>query len=185
MGKRQVDGHVAKRRAVFLDRDGVVNRAVVRQGKPYPPQDPSALEIIDGVREACQLMRRAGYLLIVVTNQPDVARGTQTADTVRAINDRLRETVRVDDIRVCFHDDRDNCECRKPKPGLLVQSAAEWGIDLAASYMVGDRWRDIEAGAAAGCTTIFIDNGYEEQLRAQPDHTTNSLKEAAKWIVHQ
>lgn len=185
VGKRQVVRRPHTARAVFLDRDGVLNRALVRDGKPFPPPSPDALEILEGVADACRLLKAAGYLLVVVTNQPDVARGTQTIENVREINARLSEEIPVDDIRVCYHDDPDACECRKPKPGLLLEAAAEWGIDLEASYMVGDRSKDIEAGMAAGCTTIFIDYGYHEELRIVPDLKTSSLKEAAEWIVQQ
>ncbi|HEX7702453.1 MAG TPA: HAD family hydrolase, partial [Kofleriaceae bacterium] len=144
------------KRAVFLDRDGVINASVVRDGKPYPPAHVDEMELLPGVPEALAALRAAGFQLIVVTNQPDVARGTQTRAAVDAIHDRMRRDLPLDAIYACFHDDADDCACRKPKPGLLVNAAADLGIDLPSSFMVGDRWRDTDAGLAAGCRAIFI-----------------------------
>jgi D-glycero-D-manno-heptose 1,7-bisphosphate phosphatase len=171
------------RRAVFLDRDGVINRTVVREGKPYPPDAVSDVEVLPGVPEAMRRLRAAGYLLVVVTNQPDVARGTQSRARIDAIHARLTRDLPLDDVRCCYHDDDDACECRKPKPGLLVAAAAAHGIDLAASVMVGDRWRDVEAGRRAGCTTVFVDATYSERRPDRPDATVGSLSEAADWIL--
>ena len=133
----------------ILDRDGVINRAFVRGGKPYPPKGVSDTEILPGVGEALRKLHEAGYLLVVVTNQPDVARGTATRAGVDAINGKLARELPIDEFRTCFHDDADGCDCRKPLPGALLAAAREHGIDLARSYMVGDRWRDVEAGRAA------------------------------------
>jgi D-glycero-D-manno-heptose 1,7-bisphosphate phosphatase len=173
------------RPGVFLDRDGVLNRAVVREGRPYPPAAPAELEILPGVADACADLRAAGYVLIVITNQPDVARGTQRREVVEAIHDTLRAQVAVDEIRACYHDDADACACRKPAPGALLEAARAWDLDLSASYMVGDRWRDIEAGRRAGCRTILVDNDYAERQAAAPDRRVRSLAEAACWILQQ
>jgi len=173
------------RRAVFLDRDGVINRARVVEGSPYPPRTLAELEILPGVAEALQALREAGFLLIVATNQPDVARGTALRADVNAINGRLMELLALDDIRVCFHDSADGCDCRKPSPGLLTDAAGDYAIDLARSYMVGDRWRDIEAGRRAGCTTLFIDYGYAEQRPEHCDYTVKSMAEAGRIILNQ
>ena len=170
-------------RAVFLDRDGVLNRALVREGRPYPPANLDGLELLPSVAEACDALHKAGFLLIVVTNQPDVARGTQQRQVVEAINQALSEQLPVDDIRVCYHDDMDHCPCRKPKPGLLLDAARDWEIDLSASFMVGDRWKDVEAGRRAGCRSIFIDNKYSEEELACPDHRVGSLIEAVSLIL--
>jgi D-glycero-D-manno-heptose 1,7-bisphosphate phosphatase len=174
-----------KPRAVFLDRDGVLNRAVVRSGKPYPPASANELEILPGVASALARLKAAGYALVVVTNQPDIARGTQRRDVVEAIHARLAATLPIDEFRVCPHDDRDACSCRKPKPGLLEAAAMAAGIDLGASFMVGDRWRDIEAGHAAGCRTIFIDYHYNELRPHAPDVIVRSLAEATDWILRE
>ena len=173
------------RRAVFLDRDGVLNRAVVRNGKPYPPAGPAELELLEGTDEACRRLREAGFLLIGVTNQPDVARGTTDRSVVEELNRTVAERLGLDEIRVCLHDDADRCDCRKPQPGLLTSAAAEYGIDLPGSYMVGDRWRDIEAGRRAGCRTIFIDHGYDERRPDAPDIVTDSLLNAASRILER
>jgi D-glycero-D-manno-heptose 1,7-bisphosphate phosphatase len=174
-----------KRRAVFLDRDGVLNRAIVREGKPYPPRQVSQLEILPGVPEALDNLRKAGFILVMVTNQPDIARGAAQKRDVDAINDELREKLSLDDVRICCHDDRDACNCRKPLPGMLLDAARELDIDLPKSYMVGDRWRDIEAGRRAGCKTIFIDYGYSEDLKCVPDLNAASLAEAAIQILKE
>ena len=170
-------------RAVFLDRDGVINRACVRDGKPYPPAGAAEIEIFPGVPQALTALREAGFLLIVVTNQPDVARGTTSRKTVEEINNHLAASLAIDEFRTCFHDNSDGCNCRKPLPGALLAAAKARNIDLANSYMVGDRWRDIEAGQRAGCKTIFIDYGYTEKQPGRPDHRVRSLPEAAQIIL--
>lgn len=174
-----------RRRAVFLDRDGVINRAVVREGKPYPPAGPDELEVLPGVPEALDRLRAAGFRLVVVTNQPDVARGTQRQEVVEAINAALRERLPLDGFKVCYHDGADNCSCRKPAPGLLLEAARELQVDLASSFMIGDRWRDIEAGRRAGCQTVFINYNYAERQPRSPDISVQSLIEAVDWILRQ
>jgi len=171
------------RRAVFLDRDGVINRAFVRDGKPYPPSGPEELEILPGVPEALSRLSAAGFWLVVVTNQPDVARGKQSRETVETIHALLRNQLPIDEFRVCYHDDADCCHCRKPEPGMLLDAARDAQLDLSNSFMVGDRWRDIEAGKRAGCSTIFIDAGYEETRPDRPDMCVCSLSEATSWIL--
>ena len=170
-------------RAVFLDRDGVVNRPVVRDGKPLPPASVRELELLPDAVEATARLRDAGFILIVVTNQPDVARGTQSRDEVERIHAELKARLPLADIRACYHDDRDECECRKPRPGLLTRAAADLGVDLASSYMVGDRWRDVEAGRSAGCRTVFIDRGYTERKPSSYNVRVENLAEAAGWIL--
>jgi D-glycero-D-manno-heptose 1,7-bisphosphate phosphatase len=172
-----------RRRAVFLDRDGVINRAVVRDGRPYPPARVEELDVLPGVALALQRLKTAGYLLIVVTNQPDVARGTQSRAVVEALHAQLAAVLPIDDFRACYHDDGDVCACRKPKPGLILDSARAHGVDLQASVMVGDRWRDVEAGQQAGCATVFLDHGYSEVKPQRPDAVVSSLLEAADWIL--
>ena len=157
--------------------------AVIRAGKPYPPAGLSELQMASGVVEGCQALRDVGYLLIGITNQPDVPRGKTDRKVVEEINNFLTERLSMDSIRVCYHDDGDDCECRKPKPGLILQAAGERQVDLSRSFMVGDRWRDIEAGSRAGCRTVFIDNHYAEANRSKPTFTVNSFEEAVKVIL--
>jgi D-glycero-D-manno-heptose 1,7-bisphosphate phosphatase len=172
------------RRAVFLDRDGVLNRAVIRDGKPYPPSNLQELEIAPGAVESLRELKNRGFELIVVTNQPDVSRGLQSEAAVEQINRALASSLPLDDIFVCYHSDKDNCACRKPKPGMLLDAARKHNIDLAQSFMVGDRWRDNDAGHNAGCKTILVDSGYNERLPANPpDARVGSLREAADWIL--
>jgi D-glycero-D-manno-heptose 1,7-bisphosphate phosphatase len=174
----------ALKAAVFLDRDGVLNESVVRDGKPYPPDSAEEVRIVADAPEALARLKALDLPLIVVTNQPDVARGRQTANAVERIHDRLRQALPVDDFLSCFHDDRDGCGCRKPKPGLILEAAARHGIDPRQSFLIGDRWRDIDAGRAAGCATIWLDRGYRERGPAEPpDATVRSLTEAADWIA--
>lgn len=171
------------RRAVFLDRDGVVNRAIVRDGKPYAPTVASELRLLPGVREACTRLRGAGFALILITNQPDIARGLTSAEQVSEMNRRLQRYLGLDGVGVCPHDDSARCSCRKPQPGLLLEAARAWNIDLESSFIVGDRWRDIAAGQRAGCRAIFIDYGYAERRPDGPFTTVTSLREAAHWIL--
>ena len=174
---------MSKRRAVFLDRDGVINRAIVREGKPYPPSCVAEIQIFPGVAESLRCLKEAGFLLIVVSNQPDVARGTACQDTVESINACLAVHLPIDRFITCYHDNSDACDCRKPKPGMLLAGASEFDIDLSASFMLGDRWRDVEAGACAGCKTIFIDYGYDERQPHTVDFRVTSLSEAAEIIL--
>jgi D-glycero-D-manno-heptose 1,7-bisphosphate phosphatase len=169
-------------KAVFLDRDGVINRAVVRDGKPHPPDTIEDLEVLDGVPDALRKLRGAGFRLIVVTNQPDVARGTQTREAVEAMHARLTSELAVDEVIACYHDG-DDCDCRKPKPGALLDAAHRHGVELECSFMVGDRWRDIEAGQRAGCRCLFVDHGYAEQQPAGSFVRVPSLAAAADWIL--
>ena len=171
------------KRAVFLDRDGVLNRALVSNGRPYPPRNVSQLEILPGVLPALGKLQAADFLLIVVTNQPDVARGVTTRDEVEKINAALGSVLPIDEFRTCYHDTDADCECRKPKPGALLAAAKAHDIDLSASYMVGDRWRDIEAGQRAGCNTIFVDYGYQEKQPDAADYRVASLSEASEIIL--
>ena len=171
------------RRAVFLDRDGVINRPIVCDGKPYPPASFAELEILPGVHEALQKLHDANYLLVVVTNQPDVARGTAKREEVELMNAYISSLLPIDEFKTCYHDSEDKCTCRKPLPGALLEAAQELNIDLSKSFMVGDRWRDVEAGASAGCKTLFINYGYAEKMPVAPDFIVSSLLEAKKIIL--
>jgi D-glycero-D-manno-heptose 1,7-bisphosphate phosphatase len=170
-------------RAVFLDRDGVLVHALGGKGAPRSARTLAELELLPDVEEACSILKQAGFTLVVVTNQPEIARGTLNAETVTRQNDVLRAALPLDEIVVCPHDDEDGCECRKPKPGMLVDAAARLGLDLASSFMVGDRWRDVEAGRRAGCRVVFVDRAHDEHRGAEPDAAVPSLADAARWIL--
>jgi D-glycero-D-manno-heptose 1,7-bisphosphate phosphatase len=161
----------------------VLNCAPVRDGRPQSPSTVAEVEILPGVPGACELLRGHGFLLIVVTNQPEVARGRLERRTVEEINDFLRRRIPFDSVRVCYHDDPDGCDCRKPKPGMLLAAAQELNISLNRSFVVGDRWRDIEAGRRAGCRTVLIDYGYAEPHPSGMDFTTHTLSSAVDWIL--
>ena len=172
------------KRAVFLDRDGVINRAVVRAGKPYPPATVAEFELLPGVVEACAELKAAGFLLVVATNQPDVGRGTQRREDVEAMHAKMCAALPLDRVEVCYDPGQgQRSEFRKPAPGMLLLAARELGIDLPRSFMVGDRWRDIDCGAAAGCRTVFIDFGYDEPLRTAPDFHAASLRAAVPILL--
>lgn len=173
-------------KAVFLDRDGVLNHALIREGRPYAPARPDEFVLVPGVGHDVARLKAAGFVVLVATNQPEIARGNHRREDLAAMHARLASEVPVDEILVCFHDDADQCHCRKPKPGLLLDGARKYGASLADSYMVGDRWRDIEAGQRAGVRTIFLDFQYAERRPSPPaDVTVGSLAEAVDWILNQ
>jgi D-glycero-D-manno-heptose 1,7-bisphosphate phosphatase len=171
------------RAAVFLDRDGVINRPLVVDGSPRAPSSVDGLVLLPMVAQACERLRGAGLLLVVVTNQPEVARGTLTAETLEAMHRTLRSRLSVDAVLTCPHDEGDGCGCRKPAPGLLLQAARRWQVDMALSVMVGDRWRDVEAGRAAGCATVWVRQQYREPRPTSPDLTVGRLVDAVPWIL--
>ena len=170
------------RAAVFLDRDGVLNEVDVRDGTPHPPAGVEGLRLLPGVVEACHRLRDLGFVLVVVTNQPDIARGKQTRDEVDRMHDVLRGRLPLDEIVVCAHDDADDCPCRKPRPGMILDAAARLDLDLAASVCVGDRWRDVEAAKRAGVMAIFVDRGYGERRPTDADAVVASLPDAVEVI---
>jgi D-glycero-D-manno-heptose 1,7-bisphosphate phosphatase len=171
------------RRAVFLDRDGVINRAIVCEGRPHPPSSLADLELLPGVPQALRALKAGGYFLVVVTNQPDIARRIAPRTVAEEMNRWLRVRLPLDAVLMCAHDDSDQCGCRKPRPGLILQAARDLGIDCRESFMVGDRWKDMEAGRRAGCRTFFVDHGYEEQPPDSYDFRVGSLLDAARILL--
>lgn len=172
------------KRAVFLDRDGVINQTIFRDGKPRAPDHLEDFHFFPGVTEAVCDLKQAGFLIIVVTNQPDVARGWQKREVVEAMNQKVMNELGVDAIQVCYHVEKDQCLCRKPKPGMLTEAAGEWEIDCKRSFMVGDRFGDIEAGVAAGCAgTVLVGPGDIQGPSPEPSARVASLREAADWIL--
>jgi D-glycero-D-manno-heptose 1,7-bisphosphate phosphatase len=170
-------------RAVFLDRDGVLNRSVLVDGVPTPPSRPEDVEILDGVVQAIQILKAHSFIPVVVTNQPDVARGHASRSQVEAINKHISSAIEVEYFYTCFHDDIHQCNCRKPFPGLLLRAAEDLRLDTYQSYMVGDRWRDIAAGQAVGCQSFFIDYSYSEREPRMPFRRVSSLLQATSMII--
>jgi D-glycero-D-manno-heptose 1,7-bisphosphate phosphatase len=182
MGKHEV-----ARRAVFLDRDGVLNRAVVRNGRPHPPSCAEDFKLYDDVADGCARLKAAEFLLVVITNQPDVGRGRQRREAVEAMHAKMQLALpSLDRIEICYHAGErygESCDCRKPRPGMILRAAAGLKIDLCASYVIGDRWRDIGCARAAGCRAIFIERGYEESLREAPDFTVATFGDAVNALL--
>jgi len=175
---------VTGRKAIFLDRDGVLNRTDVRNGKPYAPERVEDFELLTGTYKAVCALKDAGYILVVVTNQPDVGNGKVERSIVESMNKMLMTWLPLDVVKTCIHKQTDGCSCRKPMPGMLLEAARELGINLRESYMVGDRAGDIAAGKAAGCRTIFIDQGYGPDEKSDlGDFSVSSLSEAVNIIL--
>lgn len=170
------------KQAIFLDRDGVINSTIIKEGKPFSPRKFEDFEFVDGIKNVLERFKTEGLLNIVVTNQPDIARGLMKKEELRKMHNLIRENLPVDDIFICPHDDADNCNCRKPKPGMLLEAAKKWDIDLSESFMIGDSWKDIEAGRNAGCTTLLIDSPYNKQIDS--DLRANGLSAVAEMILN-
>ena len=169
-------------KAIFLDRDGVINNIIVSNGLPLSPLKFEEFKILPGVRESISKLKKLNFFCILVTNQPDVSRGKIKKDTVIKMNEYLKKELSLNDVFACFHDDKDNCQCRKPKPGLILDATKKWNINLNKSYMIGDRWKDIDAGTVSGCKTIFIDNKYNESIKSKPNYVSKDLFNAVKII---
>ena len=174
---------IIDRPAVFLDRDGVLNRSDVVEGKPFAPRQLARFRLLPNTRRSVLHLKQAGFVVIVVTNQPDIGNGLVDPAEVEAMHRKLRQRVPVDDIRMCPHRREDGCHCRKPRPGMLLDAARDFGLDLSRSFMVGDRPGDIVAGSDAGCRTIFIDRGYCERLTSPADAVVGSLAGAVRRIL--
>lgn len=174
---------IIERAAVFLDRDGTINRSDVVEGVPVPPKSVAELVLLPGVTESMVALKEAGFALVVFTNQPDVRRGSQSREAVEEIHQHLRATLPLDAVYCCYHDDGDGCTCRKPEPGMIIDAARHFRLDLASSYAVGDRWRDIEAGRRAGVTTILIRQPYSGRERARADFEVSDMRAACRLIL--
>jgi D-glycero-D-manno-heptose 1,7-bisphosphate phosphatase len=170
-------------RAVFLDRDGVLNAVLMEQGRPRSPRSIEEFRIDPKAQAALERLRDRGFRLIVATNQPEVVRGLQTRDTVEQMHRHLADVLPLDEIRTCFHDEQHGCDCRKPKPGLLLEAARAWGLDLSACFMVGDRDKDVIAGRAAGCRTVLLERDYNRSNQGSPDFLAANLEQAADAIL--
>lgn len=172
-----------KHRAVFLDRDGVINKVILKDGKPYSPRKIDEFVINDGIKEVVQHLKERGFKVFIVSNQPDLARGEITQDVLDTMTQKVKSEIPIDDIYICPHDDHHKCSCRKPRPGMLLQAAQKWGIDLTGSFLIGDTWKDMEAGKACGCKTILLDACYNQD--AHCDLRVKSLSEAVSIILEK
>lgn len=176
-----------KKKAVFLDRDGVITKAIIKDNKDYAPLNLDEFELIDGIKSVLNELVSNQYLLFVVTNQPDIARGKMSLDTLKEMNEKLFQLIGsreiIKKIYFCSHDNADNCECRKPKPGMLLLAAKEWDIDLKESFIIGDRESDVLAGEEAGCRTILIRTSYNERTSA--DYIVSDLEGAVRKILEK
>ena len=169
--------------AVFLDRDGVIVIPEFRDRRSFAPRRLADFRLYPEAAPSLRRLKQAGFLLIVVTNQPDVGQGLIPRSEVDAMHGIMARELPLDAVKACFHRQGDDCDCRKPKPGMLLAAAFELGIDLAKSFMVGDRKSDVEAGRAAGCATVFIDLGYAETAPDAPDHVAHSIAQAVDLIL--
>lgn len=168
-------------KAVFFDRDGIINKAIVKNGKPYSPKNLDEFEFTNGILDCFFLFPK--YHLFIITNQPDVARKKQSKKNIEEINNYICEKLPITRVYCCYHDDKDDCDCRKPKPGMILQAAELFKIDLKKSWVIGDRDKDIEAGISAGCKTIFVDYNYDNDcLKCEPDYIVKSVRQALKLI---
>ena len=172
-------------KAVFFDRDGVLNSAIVRNGKPFSPTSLSEFRIEYGAGKVIEKLKEMNFLTFIISNQPEIARGNLSIQNVLKMNSLLEQRFGITKSYFCPHDDFDNCECRKPKPGMLIQAALEFDLDLTKCFLVGDRWKDIEAGKAAGCKSILLDRGYDEPLPSKPYFRISALVQLFKHIGGQ
>jgi len=171
--------------AVFFDRDGTLIESLVSDGKPVADHSAERCRLLPGALETCLALKESNIKTFLITNQPDIARGKVSENHVSAVNASVAQQCGLTETVTCPHDDVDECSCRKPRPGMITELARRHGVDLAASVVVGDRWRDVEAGRAAGCLTLFIDYGYSEVLLSEPTWRVSSMSEAGLLLLKQ
>ncbi len=168
------------RRAIFLDRDGVISKIILKNGQPFGPRKFEHFELLEGRKEVLEEFKSRGFLIIVITNQPDIARGLLEKSTLERMHKLIKDNLPIDDVFVCWHDDRDACSCRKPKPGMLLKAAKKWDINLRESFFIGDQWKDAEAGRNAGCKTILLDYPYNKGVES--DFRVNDFKAVLSFL---
>ncbi len=171
-----------KNKAIFLDRDGVINKVIMRNGKPSSPWKLKEFEILPDVKECLVAFKKMGFLNIIFTSQPDISRGFLQIEDLEKMHEIIDKTLLVDEIRFCPHDDKDNCSCRKPKPGLILEAVQKWSIDLRESYVIGDTWKDIGAGKAVGCKTFLLRREYNKGFQKDYDFEVSNLKKTVEII---
>ncbi len=173
---------MVKKKCIFLDRDGVINRSNVKNGKPYAPLRFENFIFLPKVKKSIHQLKKLGFLVILITNQPDISKKKLKISTLDKMNDKIYRNLDVDDIFFCIHSSEDNCNCRKPKTGMLLESQKKYNINLNKSFMIGDRKKDIDSGIKAGCKTIFINRNYNEERPTRQNYTTTSLYKAVEYI---
>ncbi len=171
-----------RNKALFWDRDGVLNKAYIVEGKSYPPKTLEEFQLLPGVVEGLEKAKELGFLNIVITNQPDISSGKSSRKFVDDCHKKLLELAPIDDIYVCPHTNDDCCSCRKPKPGMIIEAKKKWNIDLKKSFLIGDRWRDIEAGQAVNCSCFFLNYNYNEPQPREPFLEICSVRKAVELI---
>ena len=170
-------------KAVFLDRDGVINKLMIIDGKSYAPRLLKDFKIFPKVKSDVKKLKNRGFKVFVITNQPDIGNKLIKKKTLNEMHRFLKAKVPVDKIYFCPHTRNDRCKCRKPMPGLILKASCESKIYLKESYMVGDRKIDIDAGLKVGCKTIFVNNNYYEKKPTRQEKTVKSLHAAVKYIL--
>ena len=170
-------------KAIFLDRDGVLNKVILKDGKPLSPKNLSEFVLLDNVSEALAIFKKLDYLTIIVTNQPDIKTKKQTLKDLEITHKWIFDNLMIDDIFVCCHDDSDNCNCRKPGIGMLINASKKYKINLTKSIMIGDRWKDIKCGQLAKCkNNFYINYGYDEPSPTGKFINVSSLYECSKIV---
>jgi len=172
-----------KNKCVFLDRDGVINLPIVINKKPYSPRRIEEFIFTSEIKNLISKVVNHGYKVIVITNQPDIASGDLSESLLNYFHQRIIDEMLVDDIFVCKHLSSDNCNCRKPKPGLILEAALKHKINLKESFFIGDRWKDVDAANNVECHSIFIDYGYREKLKTVPKNCVKNLNAAFEVIL--
>ena len=173
-------------KAVFFDRDGVLNIPSVLNGKPYAPRKFIDFKIYDGVKESLEKIKSAGFFIVVITNQPDIGNGLVDIKEINVMHEFLKKELPIDYIEICPHSQTSNCNCRKPKPGLIFSAVDKHKIDLSKSWLIGDRWSDIVAGVSSGLKTIFIDHKYTEKTQNfGPDYVVSTTQKACELVLSE
>ena len=170
---------MSKNKAFFFDRDGILNKSIIKNHKPYSPRFPKELILNRELLSFIKKLKNKGFLIFVVSNQPDIKKGKLSKYSLKIINSIIKKYFLIDEIYICSHEKNDNCKCRKPKPGMLIEASKKWNVDLKKSFLIGDRWKDITAGTIMNCTTIFIDYNYRE---SKPRNSNYNFINISKMI---
>lgn len=171
-----------KNRAFFLDRDGVINKSLLKKGKPLAPREFKQFKIIKNVDKSLIFLKKQGFKNIIITNQPDIKKGLIKNSTSKRINKEIKKKLQIDDIFICKHTDEDNCNCRKPKTGLIKKAKKKWNIDLKKSYLIGDRWRDIFLANKLKINCFYIDKNYKERKPKKYNYKVKNLYAAIRKL---